>query len=224
MALFNSIALGSARQKIGNVVLYRSKGQSIARQLNPAPLNPQTTGQVAQRSALANAVKAWKATFGFFSVLFSMITSRLSAYNTFVSAVIPVAKIAGPSVWDYQDAILALATKNDADGDFIGSNQNVLISSITQATDDEGIKVKFSPLIFPLPDSQLKVRCICYDDEGSFLEVAPEVVGDYSDAYSGIEVPLNQGDMIGNDYIVAVAIYDETLGQSSALHFEKLSF
>ena len=42
MAIIDSVLVGKGRGKIGNVVLQGIKGQTISKQLNPAPANPRT--------------------------------------------------------------------------------------------------------------------------------------------------------------------------------------
>ena len=50
MAIIDSVLVGKGRGKIGNVVLQGIKGQTVAKQLNPAPANPRTTLQTDSRN------------------------------------------------------------------------------------------------------------------------------------------------------------------------------
>lgn len=50
MAIINSLVFGKAKNKIGNVVLFIAKGQTIARDYNAAPLNPRTSLQTDKRN------------------------------------------------------------------------------------------------------------------------------------------------------------------------------
>ena len=67
MAIIDSVLVGNGRGKIGSVVLQGIKGQTIAKQLNPAPANPRTAGQTDSRNQMANTVLAWQ----FLSVFFA---------------------------------------------------------------------------------------------------------------------------------------------------------
>lgn len=48
----NNLFIGNASGKIGDVVLYTSRGQQIARRYNPSPHNPQSPAQLLQRVVL----------------------------------------------------------------------------------------------------------------------------------------------------------------------------
>lgn len=50
MAIINSLVFGKAKNKIGNVVLFIAKGQTVARDYNAAPLNPRTSLQTDKRN------------------------------------------------------------------------------------------------------------------------------------------------------------------------------
>lgn len=50
MAIINSLVFGKAKNKVGNVVLFVTKGQTVARDYNAAPLNPRTSLQTDKRN------------------------------------------------------------------------------------------------------------------------------------------------------------------------------
>ena len=50
MAIINSLVFGKAKNKIGNVVLFVTKGQTVARDYNAEPLNPRSSLQTNKRN------------------------------------------------------------------------------------------------------------------------------------------------------------------------------
>lgn len=95
MAIVNSIAFGKSRKSAGNVVFYDRLGQTIARQKNLTPTNPNTYAQVSRRILITNPsriyrliVEATRASFGnkLFDYSFGksyLATKRRTAYNEF---------------------------------------------------------------------------------------------------------------------------------------------
>lgn len=95
MAIINSIAFGKSRKSAGNVVFYDRLGQTIARQKNLTPTNPNTYAQVARRILITNPsrmyrqiVDATSPVFGskFFDFSFGrsyLATKRRTSYNEF---------------------------------------------------------------------------------------------------------------------------------------------
>lgn len=60
MAIVSSIAVGKARGSAGNVTFTTQKGRVIMKEKATIVANPKAPGQVAQRSVLAKAVKAYQ--------------------------------------------------------------------------------------------------------------------------------------------------------------------
>lgn len=95
MAIVNSIAFGKSRKSAGNVVFYDRLGQTIARQKNLTPTNPNTSAQIARRILITNPsrlyrgiVEGTRSDFGskFFDYSFGrsyLATKRRTAYNEF---------------------------------------------------------------------------------------------------------------------------------------------
>lgn len=95
MAIVNSIAFGKSRKSAGNVVFYDRLGQTIARQKNLTPTNPNTAAQVRRRILITNPSRIYRAIvegtrqeFGskFFDYSFGrsyLATKRRTAYNEF---------------------------------------------------------------------------------------------------------------------------------------------
>ena len=84
MAIIDSVLVGKGRGKIGNVVLQGIKGQTVAKQLNPAPANPRTTAQTESRNQMANTVLAWQFLSVFFAFAGALRKPLESTYNAFV--------------------------------------------------------------------------------------------------------------------------------------------
>jgi hypothetical protein len=85
MAIVNSIAIGEAKNSIGQITYQTVKGRTIARQKPIHVANPQTPPQVAQRNKMANLVAAWRSFFFQCRPYFTVIKGYGSAYNEFVS-------------------------------------------------------------------------------------------------------------------------------------------
>lgn len=87
MAILSVGLLGSSRNKVGNIVTYRMKGQDIARAKATQVSNPRTAAQQAQRVKLANLVAMYRANLSWMDNLaFSTKPQKWSDYNAFVSA------------------------------------------------------------------------------------------------------------------------------------------
>lgn len=84
MAIIDSVLVGKGRGKIGNVVLQGIKGQTVAKQLNPAPSNPRTVLQTDSRNRMANVVLAWQFLSSFFTYAGALRKPLESVYNAFV--------------------------------------------------------------------------------------------------------------------------------------------
>lgn len=87
MATFNSVLIGKAKGKVGNVVLTSIKGQNIVKSLNDKPANPRSVGQTDNRIQMSNAVLAWQFLSMFFASAGAIAKSTESTYNAFVRLV-----------------------------------------------------------------------------------------------------------------------------------------
>jgi hypothetical protein len=87
MATFNSVLIGKAKGKVGNIVLTSIKGQNIVKSLNDKPANPRSVGQTENRAQMANAVLAWQFLALFFAYATALTKSTESVYNAFVRLV-----------------------------------------------------------------------------------------------------------------------------------------
>ena len=85
MAIVNSIAIGAAKNSIGQITYQTVKGRTIARQKPIHVANPRTPPQVAQRKKMANLVAAWRTFFFQTRPWWTVIKGYGSAYNEFVS-------------------------------------------------------------------------------------------------------------------------------------------
>lgn len=85
MAIVNSIAIGSAKNSIGQITYQTVKGRTIARQKPIHVANPRTPPQVAQRNKMAKIVAAWRTFFFQTRPWWTVIKGYGSAYNEFVS-------------------------------------------------------------------------------------------------------------------------------------------
>lgn len=85
MAIINSIAIGAAKNSIGQITYSTVKGRTIARQKPTHVANPKTPLQVTQRQKMANLVAAWRTFFFQTKPYWTVIKGYGSAYNEFVS-------------------------------------------------------------------------------------------------------------------------------------------
>lgn len=77
--------IGSAKQKVGNLVLYIRKGSQITRAYQSQVKNPKTNRQMVQRAKFANAVKFYqKAVQHFFKFAYQDQRQNETAFNAFM--------------------------------------------------------------------------------------------------------------------------------------------
>ena len=87
MAILSAGILGAARNKVGNVVTYKIKGQNVARVYVDKVSNPQSDAQMRQRAKLINLVAAYRANLFWMRYgAFENKEQKWSDYNAFVSA------------------------------------------------------------------------------------------------------------------------------------------
>jgi hypothetical protein len=85
MAIYNSIALGNAKGKLGNVVMYRLNGQNVVREWIKPPNNRLPNQQI-NRNRMRNCVHAYQFLKGFLYYSGALSSNIMSAYNGFVKA------------------------------------------------------------------------------------------------------------------------------------------
>lgn len=77
--------VGSAKGRVGNLVLYTRKGSQITRAYQSTVKNPKTSGQMLQRAKFANAVKFYqKAVQHFFKFAYQDQKKTETAFNAFM--------------------------------------------------------------------------------------------------------------------------------------------
>lgn len=77
--------VGSARGRVGNLVLYTRKGSQITRAYQSTVKNPKTSGQMLQRAKFSNAVKFYqKAVQHFFKFAYQDQKQTETAFNAFM--------------------------------------------------------------------------------------------------------------------------------------------
>lgn len=87
MAILNGGLLGTSRNKVGGIVSYRLRGQTVAREYVQTINNPRSAAQMVQRAKLINLVAAYRANrFWMASGAFESKKATWSDYNAFVSA------------------------------------------------------------------------------------------------------------------------------------------
>ncbi|MCK9302575.1 MAG: DUF6266 family protein [Bacteroidales bacterium] len=134
MAVINSVAVGAAKGKVGNIVYSRSAGRTIAREYQPSVKNPNTPEQQAQRTRMSAIVGLWNVFSAPMAKAFKGRKRTTSTYNAFVSA--NVAKM--PNAGD-TDVATVLAGKPAIEITF-GSLGNVITTRESAAV----VKADFS--------------------------------------------------------------------------------
>ena len=127
MAIFNSIVIGKASGKIGNVVLCSLKGQNVAKSRNYSPTNPRTVLQTNSRGKMSNAVLAWQFLSLFLVNINALRKSTESNYNAFIR--LSKNLFSGTVANSGCDAAAMLADLS------VGISSFVLISDLTYAID-----------------------------------------------------------------------------------------
>lgn len=89
MAIINSLVFGKAKNKIGNVVLFFTKGQTIARDYNASPLNTRTPLQTDKRNQYFSAKRVTQELFPFYKNVYFPARKYNSVRNWFFVQVYP---------------------------------------------------------------------------------------------------------------------------------------
>ena len=89
MAIINSLVFGKAKNKIGNVVLFVTKGQTVARDYNAAPFNPQTSLQTDKRNKYYSAKRVTRELLPFYKNVYYPGRKYNSVQNWFFVQVYP---------------------------------------------------------------------------------------------------------------------------------------
>ena len=94
MAVLKNLVMRGASQRLGGMVLYQLKGQTLARELAPAVTNPRTPAQMDNRVRLQNVVSVYRANRAWMPGAFENKKERESDYNAFVSANLSSSQVA----------------------------------------------------------------------------------------------------------------------------------
>ena len=89
MAIINSLVFGKAKNKIGNVVLFVTKGQTVARDYNAAPLNPRTSLQTNKRNKYYSSKRVTQELYPFYKDVYYPARKYNSVRNWFFVQVYP---------------------------------------------------------------------------------------------------------------------------------------
>ena len=89
MAIINSLVFGKAKNKIGNVVLFVTKGQTVARDYNAAPLNPRTPLQTDKRNKYYSSKRVTQELYPFYKDVYYPARKYNSVRNWFFVQVYP---------------------------------------------------------------------------------------------------------------------------------------
>lgn len=94
MAIIKNVVMRGASQKLGGVVFYTRKGETVARELAPSVSNPRTYEQMKQRVRLSNVVNAYKANKSWIDGAFEDKAEKETDYNAFVRFNLTDSKVA----------------------------------------------------------------------------------------------------------------------------------
>jgi len=79
-------SMRGVKGKVGDVVYAQNQGVTIVKTYNESPSNPQTTAQMAQRSAMSLIVAFARTILSFIRKSFNNTAAMVSGFNAFVSA------------------------------------------------------------------------------------------------------------------------------------------
>ena len=89
MAIINSLVFGKAKNKVGNVVLFITKGQTVARDYNAAPFNPRTSSQTDKRNQYFSSKRVTRELFPFYKNVYYPGRKYNSVRNWFFVQIYP---------------------------------------------------------------------------------------------------------------------------------------
>ena len=89
MAIINSLVFGKAKNKIGNVVLFITRGQTVARDYNASPLNPRTPLQTDKRNKYYSSKRVTRELYPFYKNVYYPGRKYNSVRNWFFVQVYP---------------------------------------------------------------------------------------------------------------------------------------
>lgn len=89
MAIINSLVFGKAKNKVGNVVLFVTKGQTVARDYNAAPLNPRAPLQANKRNKYYSSKRVTRELYPFYKNIYYPGRKYNSVRNWFFVQVYP---------------------------------------------------------------------------------------------------------------------------------------
>ena len=167
MAIFNSIVIGSAKGKIGNVVLTKLKGQNVAKSRNSSPANPRTPSQVDSRNRMKNAVLAWKFLAGFFVYWLGVAKQKESIYNAFVSA--------SKNLFQTLPAVSPQRSAGQLSGSTLQGSAPFSINSMHVGDASTDIRLNTNGMTRP---ADLKVRFLLYSPYTGLNQISDRAVTD----------------------------------------------
>lgn len=183
MAIFNSIVIGNAKGKIGNVVLTRLKGQNVVKSRNYSPANPKTPAQVSSRNRMSNAVLAWKFLAGFFEFWYGVAKPKESTYNAFVSS-------AKNLFGDIVSTVPSMAVANLGGQSLLGSAP-FGITSMTHNPDSTAVILSTNGILKP---ADLHIRIMVYERTTGTNAIIDNAVTVAAWAAGELTIPLHIGD------------------------------
>ncbi|HOG19601.1 MAG TPA: DUF6266 family protein [Salinivirgaceae bacterium] len=152
MAVINSVAVGAAKGKVGNIIYSRSAGRTIAREYQPSIKNPNTPEQQKQRSKMRNIIVVYNAISPALKHAFAGRKRTLSVFNAFVSANVSKMK---------DDADFELNSYPTAEGDLIIGNGNLGKTEFSK-TGAGSVQIDFSKIKNRLSEGD-KAMFFAYD-------------------------------------------------------------
>lgn len=203
MARVNSVVMGNARKKLGEVVLTTVKGKTIARKYQEHISNPKTEKQVNQRNRMANCIQLYQALARGIDVGFTNRNKLLSVYNSFISNNIGLMET---ERYNTVDGII-----EDAKEPIIISTGNLGSPNVTY--NDEKVNVDFSTCRWKIEAGDL-IRVFGLNNSGEIMEMLTYTIAE-SDLTNGkAAIPFFTGN-INNQYKCGAIIYRKHAHSSS---------
>jgi len=206
MSIINSIVVGKAKGKVGNVVLVNLKGQQVMKSLNTSPHNPKTANQVKSRAKMSNAVMAWQVLNLFLKHINGLRKSTESNYNAFVRLT--------KNSYSINVNESPFLSVNDLDGQSFGTSNFAKIT--TNSVSNVEVQVTFNASGIPFMTGT-SCRVMSFGTDGSINGIGEKLITE-AEWIAGMVIVPNS--VSGARYCAAY-IYNSAAGKCSDFRFSK---
>ena len=203
MTKVNSVAMGTASKKVGEIVFSTVKGQTIARKYQAHVHNPKTEGQVNQRNRMANCIQLYQAVAAGIDVGFTNRNKLYSVYNAFISNNV---SLMGTKRYETVDGII-----EDATGPIVISTGNLGHPDVTYT--DGVVRIDFNSYKWKIETGdQIKITGLNLSGEIAKITVYTVLESDIENGVASVPFTL---DNINKQFKCGAIIYKKHVKTSS---------